>query len=45
MGERVLEQGVTVNYQKEVAWAMLNFGVSRRTAKEYVDPIILLHGD
>jgi len=43
MGERIKAQGEQMEYEKEVAWAMMEFGVSRRTAKEYIDPILKLY--
>lgn len=37
-----LEKGEDISYEKLIAFCMVEFGVARRTAREYIDPLIVL---
>ena len=42
MFEQAEAEGKTIDYEKMIAFCMVEFGVSRRTAREYIDPLIVL---
>jgi hypothetical protein len=40
--ERELKKDKSMSYQHLLAWTIYNFGISRRTAKDYIDPMLML---
>jgi len=39
---REIDEHNKADYEKMVAWTMWRFGVARRTAREYIDPLFVL---
>lgn len=36
------EEGKELEYDKLLAFCMIEFGIARRTAKDYVDPLLII---
>ena len=41
--EKRLNKEATITYNELLAWICMSFSVSRRTAKDYVDPLFVLN--